>query len=206
MSTRYAKYADPAVIADLVDAIEQGGTVADACLRAGIHERTWRRWWARAVAELARLAAAEDVEANPIETPFVEFHFTIERARAGAKLEALATVRKAIRGWDDVETIVVEKKIVYVIDGVEHEATQTTTTTKSKKLFAWAAAMTWLERRYPGEFARLVRNELTGAEGGPISVEDTAALKARIEERLDEIAEKRRQHEVADERASNGDR
>jgi hypothetical protein len=209
MAKPVAKYADPIVLADLAAGIEAGGTIADACKYAGIGERTWSRWKQRGEVERLRIAEAEahdtPVEINPVEAPFVAFVDRMDQAAASAKLGALRSVRKAIDGWDFEETTEVVKDIAYERD--DHEivhAVQTTTTTKRRRDFAWAAAMTWLERRYPSEFARLVRNEVTGAEGAPL-IGTAAELQAQIDEQLDQLAEKRRQHEKAQARAANGE-
>lgn len=47
------------------------------------------------------------------------------------------------------------------------------------------AVLAWLERRFPQEWSRTERHELTGAEGGPVQVED---YRARLAERSERIA------------------
>jgi hypothetical protein len=47
------------------------------------------------------------------------------------------------------------------------------------------AVLAWLERRFPQEWSRTERHELTGAEGGAVQVED---FRARLAERADRIA------------------
>jgi hypothetical protein len=208
---RRALYADPKILADLAAGIETGGTVADVCKYAGIGTRTYERWQQRGNTERTRLAEAElheqAVEPDPVEAPFVAFVERMDQAAAGAKLSALRAIQKAWNGWDVEERTVVTKDISYENDdGATVHALQTTTTVKTRRDFAWAAAMTWLERRYPGEFARLVRNELTGAEGTPL-LGTADELKARAVERLDQLAAKRAQHAADEEaaRAANGD-
>lgn len=207
MTKRLAKYADPIVLEHLAEGIEAGGTIADVCKYAGIDARTWGRWKERGERERARLVDAEihDLDATPdiVEAPFVAFVERMDRAAAKAKLGALESLRRAIDGWDFEETTKVVKDVKWLDDnGHEVDAVQTVTTTKRRREFAWAAAMTWLERRYPSEFARLVRNEVTGAEGTPLGTAEE--LKAEIREQLDQLAEKRRQHALDEERAANG--
>lgn len=206
---KLAKYADPEILDKLAEGIENGGTVADVCRYAGIGERTWTRWQSRGNAERTRLAEAEaadvDAEPEPSEAPFVAFVERMEQAAAGAKLGALASLRRAIDGYEVHERTVVTKEIKYERDDGEIvTAAQVTTTEKTRWEFAWAAAMTWLERRYPAEFARLVRNELTGAEGQPL-IGTPEELKQRALEKADQLAEKRRQHAADEARAANGE-
>jgi transposase len=47
------------------------------------------------------------------------------------------------------------------------------------------AVLAWLERRFPQEWSRTERHELTGAEGGPVQVAD---YRARLAERSERIA------------------
>jgi len=46
------------------------------------------------------------------------------------------------------------------------------------------AVLAFLERRFPAEWSRTERHELTGAEGGPVQVED---FRARLAERAERI-------------------
>ena len=45
--------------------------------------------------------------------------------------------------------------------------------------------LAWLERRFPREWSRTERHELTGTDGGPVQVED---FRARLAERAERIA------------------
>jgi hypothetical protein len=47
------------------------------------------------------------------------------------------------------------------------------------------AVLAWLERRFPQEWSRTERHELTGSDGGPVQVED---FRARLTERAERIA------------------
>jgi hypothetical protein len=47
------------------------------------------------------------------------------------------------------------------------------------------AVLAWLERRFPAEWSRTERHELTGSDGGPVQVED---FRPRLAERAERIA------------------
>ena len=47
------------------------------------------------------------------------------------------------------------------------------------------AAIAWLERRFPREWQRSERHELSGPDGGPVQVED---FRLRLAERAEELA------------------
>lgn len=52
----------------------------------------------------------------------------------------------------------------------------------------WQAAAWSLERRYPKDFGRVSRTELTGADGGPVRQETTVVSDAELARLADEIA------------------
>jgi len=47
------------------------------------------------------------------------------------------------------------------------------------------AAIAWLERRFPREWQRSERHELSGPDGGPVQMED---FRARLSERAESLA------------------
>ena len=51
------------------------------------------------------------------------------------------------------------------------------------------AVLSWLERRFPQEWSRTERHELSGADGGPMAIDDaTRDARERLIARLDELA------------------
>ncbi len=53
----------------------------------------------------------------------------------------------------------------------------------------WQAAAWWLERRYPDDWGRKERHELTGGDGGLIGV-DLAAVAAKLDRKLERLAQR----------------
>jgi len=199
--------ADPDVVATIEQAVRAGAPISDACQRAGIHRGTWHAWMNRGRAERARLDTNPDNTPEHDERHYLNFYDTMTRAEAEAKIEAIAVLRRALRGWDEQETITVTKDVPTVVirpDGTQETVmvAQRTVTVREGRKFAWQAAIVWLERKYPGEWARLVKT-IDEAPDEPLSVD---AARARALEVVDQVAARRRQREIAagTEHASEG--
>jgi transposase-like protein len=119
-----------------LEAIQVGATRADAADRIGIDERTLYRWLSR------------DRE------PYASFARDIKRAESDAKLLAIGVVRSAMLGGQ-----VLSRETVERVDAKGRVTTRVTRETLSKP--EWTAAMTWLERRFPREWGRIDRVEMT---------------------------------------------
>lgn len=57
----------------------------------------------------------------------------------------------------------------------------------------WRAALAWLDRRHSSEFKPQERVELTGAQGGPVRVEDA---REKLMKKIEAIAERIRSAET----------
>jgi len=44
----------------------------------------------------------------------------------------------------------------------------------------WAAAMTWMERKFPARWSRGERREVTGAGGGPVEVKQSGEVTFKL--------------------------
>ena len=84
----------------------------------------------------------------------------IEKAIADRCAESLMRIRKAAQGGDVVEKV---ETTVTAPDG-----TITRTLKEKKSAPSWTADAWFLERTRPQEFGRLIRTEITGANGGPL--------------------------------------
>lgn len=171
--------------------VMNGATKEDAAGAIGVNRTTLWRWEHQGLQAIkARAAGAEPDEADDL---FVKLADTLEISRFKAKVEAIQQIRKAMLGHDVTEVIEEE-----VWDekkdggpGLVVVKRRTKTTTK----FEWAAAMTWLERMFPGEFARLIRTEVSGPGGQPIP----------IEERISAVAEQAEAYLIAQSEAAESE-
>lgn len=160
------------VSSTILSAVLDGCSMEDAAGAVGIHKATLYRWQKRGREAIA--AREQGDAANPDDDPFVAFSEALETARFKSKVDAIRMWRKAILGWDYEETTVVEMP-----DG------STKTTTKKGHRFDYRAVVEWLERRYPKEFGRIIRQELSGPDGEPIPIEERArSLSAEVEKFL----------------------
>lgn len=215
---RPSKIHDVEVVDQIERAVRAGASLRDAAGSAGINPGTLTRWLSRGRTHLNAVEAARDrgeqYEVPADDEPFRAFCARMERAEHEAKVEALAVIRRAIVGWEESDTRIVEKAAALldaegqpVLDDngdVRMVVVSRTTTTTTGRKFAWAAAMTWLERRYPAEFARLVRTELTGADGGPVEVLSMDEERAKALDVLDQVKQRRDQRAIAAARAIEG--
>lgn len=170
----------PLLTAELADQITNfvtdGASVEDAAGAVGVHKSTVFRWQARGREAIASRAAGSDPAAS--DDLFVAFAEGLETARYKSKVEAIRMWRKAILGWDEKETTTVT---VTTPDG----KTTTRTTIREGHNFDYRAVVEWLERRYPKEFGRLIRQEITGPDVDELPIEErVAALVAEVESAL----------------------
>lgn len=121
----------------ICESIALGTNYEQAARGAGIHPATLYRWKDVGEAVLTALGngtkAADLSEQERLAASFCE---GIEKAEATAELAMLAVVRNAALGSP-----------AKVVDGVEVEPAQSP---------VWQAAMTFLERKYPGRWSRRI--------------------------------------------------
>jgi hypothetical protein len=95
----------------------------------------------------------------------------------------------ATRRKDDLEISDSERPFLELVDAVERAESESQVIAISHLQKAMpstpTAVLAFLERRFPREWSRTERHELTGAEGGAVQVED---FRARLAERSQRIA------------------
>lgn len=192
----------PERAAAICNAVERGASATEASAAGDVSKSAVLAWLDRGRTERARIATDPDEEAQPSdqELPYVEFLANMEKSADTWVMGRLEEIQAAGAGEEYEETTVVEK--VGGWDGstrdergapVLHPIEQTVTVKKGRKK-SWQAAAWLLERRRPEDFARLVKTELTGADGGPIELESLEAKRARARALVqDELSRKREQ-------------
>lgn len=200
---------DESLVDVIVRSVRAGATVADACgaIYPPITKATHTNWMRRGRAETERLERARaeglDTEVDEREAVFVDFVARVEAARNEAKVEALVAVRRAIVGFDDVETTttVVESPVTLTdAAGVQHVEmlSKTTVVTKRARRFSWQAAMTFLERRYGVEYARRVFDQAAiDAAAGDDDGKTSEGRSGRAVELLDQLEDLRGKRALA---------
>lgn len=169
----------------IVTAVTAGSTLKDAAHHAGIAESTLLSW-----NERGRKARDRDDEPPDTETRYVAFLEAVEKARADAAVGAVATIRRAITGWDETTN---ESKQVLNRDG----EVVTLTSTRTVRKFSWSAAAWFLERSRPAEWGRWLR---ANDEEADQDVLDVNELRERARSLVrDELARKRQQRASSEE-------
>lgn len=161
----------PARADALIDAIRNGASPNRASTDALVSSTAVANWVRRGHAERARLDELHpdgwtDKDVTKSEQIYVAFVARVENAQKEWEQEALAAIREAGVGEEFVETVTTR-----VDDGAKVSVTESVRVKKTK---SWQALAWLLERRMPGEYARVSRTEVTGADGGPIALAQRA--------------------------------
>lgn len=164
--------------ADRIEAaIKAHAPLNDAARHGGVSPATFFRW----------MAEGEQAQSGQKR----EFYERMERAKADSKIGALARIQKSAIGG----TVKSRKTVTTT----KRDGTSTTTVTETFYEPQWTADAWLLERRYPREFARLSRTELTGRDGAAIEI-DTPDEQRResVVVKLSNF-QKRRKQQIANE-------
>jgi hypothetical protein len=131
-----------------------------------------------AVANLVRAGNKPMRAAMARGIPRSTFYYWMARGRAAAS-----------RRKDELDVDQAEQRFLDFLDAIERAESESQVIAVSHIMKAIptapTAAIAWLERRFPQEWSRTECHELTGAEGGPVQVED---YRTRLVERADRIA------------------
>jgi len=97
----------------------------------------------------------------------VDFSAALIRANAEAERDSVDTIGRA-GNLHSIETKRVRKHVGVTKDGEVIYAEEVTVTEKPPD---WRAEAFRLERRFPTRWGQTVRNEITGPDGGPVTVD-----------------------------------
>lgn len=180
----------------LLDSLRRGTTIVSAAAIAGISETTYYRWLERG--REAEETLAETGELDPYETPFRKFREAVTRAHAQGEDYATGVLRKLIEGGYVVKTRT--KRFRDPASGQVVEEVEEDVAEPDGRMLQF-----YLERRHrrPDGWGKTESLELSGPEGGPVSVSgggtDLVALADQIRRHADqrEAEEAERSGEVA---------
>lgn len=163
----------PDLIELVAEGYRSGMPLEQVAGSVGVHRVTLSRWIKAGTDEIARRDEAPDSEPPD-----------------DARLDAFVTLAAAIKAAD--ARFVQENLLLIRRAATSGAVKKRTTTTKRdgsqvvEETLAepqWTAAAWLLERRHTAEFGKQTRVELSGPEGGPIQVDESA--EARISEKLE---------------------
>jgi transposase len=140
----------------IVSSLRAGNYRDVAALTSGIHEATLYAWLNRGEAG---------------EAPYDEFLKAVKEAEAEAEAESLAIIRQAAA----------PHPVLRVQTTTHPDGSVETVETRSVEQ-SWQAGAWYLERTKQGKYRRIDRVEQTGADGGPIQVEQTHVLELSTEQ------------------------
>lgn len=160
----------------IIEALLAGAYMETAAEQAGVAKQTvygWLRHGAAACIKREKGAALSQREARrqglvltKREQTYADFSDAVAQAQAEAELHDVALLAELGRGGMTVRT---------VTQKVDQAGNVLEQTVRTETLGPSAAVLMWrLERRHPEKWGRR-RIELTGADGGPVQVEDAAA-------------------------------
>ncbi len=144
----------------MVQRLASGVPLQTACAHLRIAKQSHYNWIKRGEDERTRLDTAR-ARPKASEAIYLAYMDAIEKALQEAHVRNLAIIQAAARGGAETDTTVQES---FYADG--RVRSRNTTTRRSAP--QWQAAAWYLERRHPDLYARTIKSEVTGKDGGPI--------------------------------------
>ena len=136
----------PTVQEKIVAVIRSGGYLETAAAHAGVNVSVFREWLRRGERERVRRQRGE--RGRTAERIYLDFSGAVEKALADAESRFVALVNRAASGYDVTKIKKILKR------GPTGRMELVEETTEISHVQSWQAAMTLLERRWPGRWAR----------------------------------------------------
>jgi len=189
---------EPVTLADrIVETIGSCLFLQDAAAAVGFPVETLRLWRKTGARVSRQLLNGEKrlSDLSKYEQQCGELSIRWDRAEMEARKSLLGVTWKVATGGvtrTEVTTKVVHNENVDPSAGRVIE-----TTTKEIEVLPNASMLSWLlERRWPDDFGRRGRLELTGAEGGPVQVEDASAAVEKLRSAIADVREATAENEA----------
>lgn len=166
----------------IVQAVAAGNYMETAAAAAGVHKDTLYEWL-----KVGAAAHSKQGRLSHHEQACAEFSDAVAEALAQSEATDVTRLAQLAQGGLVVETVTERMNVIQGQNGEQIQVVERTV--KSETLAPSLAAVTWrLERRFGKRWGR--KTEVTGAEGGPITLDLAANAREAIEGKLDEIAER----------------
>lgn len=163
----------------ILELIEAGNHLRTACNVAGVSHTTFYKWLNRGedAREEAERTGQPPADAEAV---YVEFVDAVSRARARAESKAVSVVQRAMVGG-----FILSEEPLQDANG-DPVLSPSTGEVLYKRTYSQPdgrLALQYLERSRPGEWGRqpTSRVEVTGAEGGPVQVEQSVVIASLAE-------------------------
>lgn len=140
----------PALQEKICQFLRAGNYFSVSCLCSGVSPQVGAEWLSRGRGTSKKRAQTD---------LYAAFAEAIAKAEAEAEAAAIMRIQKAARGGAEVKTEVIKKP----------DGTETVRTTLQEP--QWTADAWFLERKFHQQWARRDRTEVTGKDGGPLTVQ-----------------------------------
>jgi len=176
------------------EAIGAGLTLERTCHHLGINTSTWRRW---------RQAGDTDIDEGRGDTLEARLCTAVHDSRLKAERRAVLALVRAAVGDEQVTTRTTTSERWLRVknkagEWTYQQFTDRTTVEERRTVRDWRAALAWLERTQPSDYARVTRQWVSGPEGDPVQLEPVESLRETLETELNELAARLAENDPAE--------
>ena len=166
------------------EAIGAGLTIERTCHHYGINDSTWRRW---------RQQGEADLDEGTPETLEARLCTAVQEARLTAERRAVLALVRAAVGDEQTVTRTTETERWLRVKNTEtgeweyQRFVERSTITETRTVRDWRAALAWLERTQPHDYARVTRQWVSGPDEGPLEFQSVDAMREQVLAGLEEL-------------------